>query len=127
MNQLEHRKILSLKKKSLTETIIPVVKEVPKPLIQTYVAQPLESRRKPQKKVSSVAPTKVSESLKSRLIVHTKATNDLKTAKHPMRIMCLNKMLLRLNKHLLLDNSLVVSYDDLGEQILTYTKVMYEF
>lgn len=110
----EPRKILTLKKKPVLE----VPQKAPEPAVAAE--KPTDKRlSKEAKKAANMARSKVAQTLASRLDVHKKATNDLKVQKHPMRIMSLNKMLTRLNRHLLLDNGLLVSYDDQGKQILT--------
>lgn len=102
---MEPRKILTLKKKPAPEV-------TPEPIID-------KKALKAAKKAANAQRSKVAQGLQSRLHVHKKATTDLKTAKHPMRIMTLNKMLDRLNRHILKDNGLLVSYNEKGEQILT--------
>jgi len=93
-NETTPRKILSLKKKPV-EVIDPqIVKSQPNIV-------------------------KINGPLKQRLEVHAKATSDLKKTKHPIRIACLVKMLIRLNVAIAKINSLTVSYDESGKQILT--------
>lgn len=114
----EPRKILTLKKK-------PVLEVPPKPPEPVVAPEKPNDRRlaKEAKKAANRARSKVAQALASRLDVHKKATRDLKVQKHPMRIMCLNKMLTRLNRHLLLDNKLTVSYNEKNEQILTNVSI----
>lgn len=78
------------------------------------------ARFKEEKKRIGAINSKIKVALLCRLKVHKKSTEDLKKAKHPMRIICLTKMLVRLNKHIREINHLVVSYDEVtGDQIIT--------
>lgn len=99
------RKILSLKKPAIVSTI-PVN-------VSASIAE------KEAKALAWKEANKIKSALLCRLKVHLKATTDLKTAKHPMRIICLQKMLIRLNSKLKEINKIIVSYDDNGKQIQT--------
>jgi len=110
------RPILTLKKKVIVTPVEPVktaytpFKPVPKP------------KSVPKTKVVDHGNEKTYGALKARLEVHRKATYDLLKAKHPMRIICLEKMLLRLNKKLLEINGIAVSYSDTNELVISKIK-----
>jgi hypothetical protein len=104
--QIQPRKILSIKKK--------IVSYRPDPITPPVIDYEKEANLAKQKAASEAR--QIAGALKQRLEVHLKSTKELKKAKHPIRIACLQKMIIRLDKYLSEINKLKVVYDDLGNQ-----------
>jgi hypothetical protein len=83
--------------------------------------KPPPKKPKPQVKIAKIPKGlgKDGESLRTRLRYHRQVTTELVWQKHPIRVACLQKSLRKVERKILEVNSMVVSYDEANEQIIT--------